>query len=117
MVFKSTDNQLSDTTGISVLESIQIKVVDEITSDEFIDLQSTVQVYPNPTTDRLTIDFDGGEVPKQLSIVLYNLQGQMMEIYTDQRMVDLSQYPKGNYIVDIRSNGRRLFREQISVNR
>jgi hypothetical protein len=70
-----------------------------------IDEQSEVQleVFPNPTTDRVTIKTD--ETIHHINV--YSLNGQQMDAVSSQtnpsyqQTIDLSQYPKGIYLVEI----------------
>ena len=63
-----------------------------------IEEQSEVQleVFPNPTTDRVTIKTD--ETIQHVSI--YSLNGQKMDEISSQT-IDLSKYPKGVYFIEV----------------
>jgi len=62
-----------------------------------------LEIFPNPTTDRVTIKTD--EMINRVSI--YSLMGQQLDVATSQtgqshqQTIDLSKYPKGVYLIEI----------------
>jgi hypothetical protein len=79
-----------------------------------------VQIYPNPFNDLITVSI----IPKnQIDLVeidMYNLYGQ--KIFTVQQQnvmgtltetVDLSEYPAGIYLINIKENGMKVLSKKI----
>ena len=66
-----------------------------------------VQVYPNPTSQYVTIQISNYAELQKGNVWLYNLSGQLLkhiQITGDQFILDLSSYPSGNYIVKLSMN-------------
>ena len=64
----------------------------------------SLQIYPNPTNDMVTIQTNN---PGQYSIEITSLNGQLIYSFISNRasqQVNLSPYPKGVYFVTVRSN-------------
>lgn len=66
--------------------------------------ENTIDVYPNPATETLTID--GVEVE---NIVVYNLFGQIMERLESTQTVDVKNYTPGVYMMVINGNEKVKF--------
>jgi len=62
-----------------------------------------LEIYPNPTTDRVTIKTD--EIIERVNI--YSITGQLMDAVSSptgpsrQQTIDLSRYPKGIYLIKV----------------
>jgi uncharacterized protein YdeI (BOF family) len=81
-----------------------------------------LKIYPNPTTDFVTVDFLNNLSTGNTIIELYNATGEKVkEIYNNtvtkgnlkSIKVELSSLPKGNYFVLINSNGKKLYNQLI----
>jgi len=62
--------------------------------------QNTIAVYPNPATDKITIESNGNQTGATLCI--YSLNGQILfqsQITEQHTEVDISQFSKGIYFV------------------
>jgi len=75
-----------------------------------------VDVYPNPTSDQITIDLSKTKVVKPV-IEIRSIIGSMMRIRLEKTgikkyKVDVSQFPKGYYLVMVRED-RQKFQETI----
>lgn len=59
-------------------------------------------IYPNPATTNITIDFPNS-FSKEATLSIYDLQGRklMSKLITHHAVVDVSQLPKGFYMVNI----------------
>ena len=77
-------------------------------------------VYPNPTSDYLTIDFSNELSDGITSILIYNSNGEKIEDVFNNKTVkkeknfvklNVSNYPKGNYFILIESNGEKLTKQ------
>jgi hypothetical protein len=81
-----------------------------------------LKVYPNPSTNFITIDFANNLMTANTTIELYNATGEKVkDIYNNtitkgdlkSIKVDVSSLPKGNYFVLINSNGKKLYNQII----
>ena len=82
---------------------IKVEVVERITSTESeVAEVPTLQVFPNPTTGRISIELKGVEENATLQLDLYNLQGQRLQNWSVQdQEIDLSLLPTGVYLLQI----------------
>ena len=77
--------------------------------------QSTVQLYPNPAKDEVSLHFSSSinENHKEVTIQLLNLQGklirsQVLQLELPELSLELSDIPKGVYSVEVLSDGRKI---------
>ena len=70
------------------------------------------EIYPNPANTEINIV--PGEASKYFSTFLLNLNGQLVQKYGNQRILDVSTVPPGNYLLIIISNGTK-FMSKISI--
>ncbi|MCD4682005.1 MAG: T9SS type A sorting domain-containing protein, partial [Bacteroidales bacterium] len=74
-----------------------------------------LEIFPNPTTDKVTIKTD--EMINRVSI--YSLIGHQMDIINSQagpqhqQTIDLSKYPKGVYLIEVGFEDGSVVRERI----
>lgn len=85
----------------------------EITDEEEI---TTFSVYPNPASDLLQLSFS--EKLNNKVIVIFNLYGKMMMQYklddtTKESTIDISQLPKGIYILNLTSDEKNWTKKLI----
>jgi len=74
-----------------------------------------IEIYPNPTTDFLTIETT---ITDQYKIQIINLSGQMIfssEIEKTTHKLDLSSFQKGVYIISVRSKDLIITRKIIKL--
>ena len=57
-----------------------------------------IQVYPNPTFDRITIFIEGYNGP--LEVEIYDLKGSLMETFNDAEF-SIKEFSKGTYVLRI----------------
>ena len=55
----------------------------------------SINIYPNPTNDQITIDIKGYSGP--VNVEVYDLQGRLLET-TNSTTVSLKKYSKGIYV-------------------
>lgn len=66
---------------------------------------STVKIYPNPATDKITIELS--EAIKECNLAIIDVEGQQLIIYVvtrQQMQVDISSLPQGLYFIRLTSN-------------
>ena len=74
-------------------------------------LEQRIQVYPNPTKDKINISF-GSKTNKNSTVEITNISGKLIQtnnIHNNtSSTIDLSGYPKGIYIVSIIADGEKI---------
>ena len=82
----------------------------------------SLNVYPNPSSDLVNIDFSNNLFSGNTSISVYNTAGEKMETILNDKTgknelrtikLNISKYPKGNYYILIESNDKRLTKQFI----
>ncbi|MCY1722360.1 PKD domain-containing protein [Prolixibacteraceae bacterium Z1-6] len=74
-----------------------------------IGTQPEIRVYPNPTSDFITINLD--VVKLEDTYTLFNLSGSMLiqnQITSSNTQVDLSDYPSGVYLIRVKNSEQIL---------
>ncbi|MFA4852485.1 MAG: T9SS type A sorting domain-containing protein [Bacteroidales bacterium] len=72
-----------------------------VTGINIYELYGQIKVYPNPTTNNITI-----ESPQQAVIEILNIQGQLIKTITansNKTNVDVSAFPCGVYVVEVKT--------------
>lgn len=104
-----TIGQVSYTTNAndkgSVEQGIQHGYIITVVSDIDDELYEGIAciVYPNPTSDYLTLEFDV-KLNSSLAVILYNIQGrELKKLYVIERLTDIpmEKYVAGNYLLNI----------------
>jgi len=71
--------------------------------------QTEIKIYPNPTTEKITLEFSGGvETQRIASLRLYSLSGQLLQeqpVHSATTTVSLAGFPQGVYILKVNVNG------------
>lgn len=111
--FKSTQNcyiEIRDYVDYSLQLTVHLNIIDssqnhagiESISDESISLN----VYPNPTIDFLTVSFDSKQSKKDIEV--YSLSGEMVMLESNERQfgqndikLDVQHLPSGMYFVKV----------------
>lgn len=73
----------------------------------------TIQLYPNPTSSKLTIDING-KIQQQAELYIVDIKGQIIYSQMDFElggMYDVSKLPRGQYVVCLRQ-GLEQYAEQ-----
>jgi allantoicase len=101
------------TNGVNLNDFWQFNPIDNtIGIDEVI---IDLNVYPNPFSNELSIDFNGLHGTYPLTISLIQLNGKTIFntcINADQQSLDLAHLPAGSYLIQI-SNGHQLLKQQM----
>ena len=106
--FSNDKNEVSQRSR-STLQSEQIE---ENIEDNLEDTK--ILIYPNPTTDLVTIALSK-KVAQLQKLSIYNTQGQLLKTMTIQNQltkIDLSEYKSGMYLFKIETEGIRDFELQ-----
>jgi len=82
------------------------------TSDEFFVekvAQVEIKIYPNPTTEKITMEISAWENLQTGVFKLYSLTGQLLQeqpVHSATTIVSLANLPNGVYILKVQINGR-----------
>lgn len=86
-----------------------------ITEDKRVEF-STLELYPNPTKDQVTLSYTGLDNSHQISI--FDLTGRLMQLIQPtlgrtETVVDMAKYPTGVYIVVVRKEGNLISQHKL----
>jgi hypothetical protein len=97
-----------DTTITEILEP---QIVDHIppTADFFVEKigKTEIKIYPNPTTEKITLEISNMETLQTGIFKLYNLSGQLLQeqsVHSVTTTVSLANLSKGTYILKVQIN-------------
>jgi hypothetical protein len=81
------------------------------TADFYVEniAQTEIKIYPNPTTEKITLEITGWETLQTGIFKLYNLSGQLLQersVYSVTTEVSLANLPQGAYILKVQINDR-----------
>ena len=71
--------------------------------------QTEIKIYPNPTTEKVTLEISGWETLRNGNFTLYSLTGQLLQdhpVHSLTTTVSLSTLPKGTYILKVQINNK-----------
>lgn len=107
-----TGNGGSVTQGVQ--QPYEIFVVTGI--DEIMGMSLSVLVYPNPTTDLLTLKAEAIEIHsfRSLTYQLFDMNGRLLDskrIVDSQTSIDMSQLSPGTYFLKVSASGLYQFAE------
>jgi len=82
----------------------------EIEYEYFIEkiAQTEIKIYPNPTTEKITLAISGWENLQTGMFKLYSLNGQLLQeqlVHSFTTTISLIGMPKGAYILKVNVNG------------
>jgi hypothetical protein len=66
-----------------------------------MDIYDLLNVFPNPTTSILTIAHHASYDTDIAETKIYDLNGRLLNSYGNQRIIDVSQLPRGIYLVKV----------------
>jgi hypothetical protein len=71
--------------------------------------QTEIKVYPNPTTEKITLEIAGWETLQTGIFKLYSLTGQLLQehlVYSSATEISLAGLARGTYILKVQINDR-----------
>ncbi len=111
MVFASSNNENPDIHP--VLE------ITYLTSGIKQSVSTGFKIYPNPASDKITIDFGNIYENDKFTIHVLNVLGQTVKTYSSigkcQFTIDLGQYDDGIYVLRILQKGKRIYSSEVVV--
>ncbi len=113
----ATEAELQNPTGLAFDKDDNLYVVDrgnnrirkitglvENKNNDSVDLTASVSVYPNPSTDKISIELKNGLELKQA--LLFDVTGKQTQVELNNKSINVSRLPRGIYILRlITSNG------------
>jgi len=73
-------------------------------------IYSNLNVYPNPTSNNIYIDTKTDNI----KVRIYNLSGSLIYEANSQKVIDLTNFPEGFYMLTV-DDGNDVYRQKISV--
>jgi len=68
-----------------------------------------IKIYPNPTTEKVTLEITNMEDLRTGTFKLFSLTGQLLQdqsVHSTATAISLAGLPKGTYILNVHINGR-----------
>lgn len=91
-------NIYSDTTGNDSTANLNI-----------IDLDDLLSAYPNPATDKITVEVNDSQVDQLVITDLYGREMETILMTSEKTLIDLNNYPNGLYLIHaLGQSGKRL---------
>jgi hypothetical protein len=62
-----------------------------------------INIYPNPSSDKVNVDIN--DLPGKITVSIYDMQGKLLlreEVESDKLVYDISNYPQGFYLFEIK---------------
>lgn len=79
-----------------------------------------VQLYPNPASDKVTLQWDAGKSVKELSVTLTNAIGAVVWQHTYANAgtrflesIEVTHLPRGLYLAELKADGERITRKLV----
>ena len=79
--------------------------IEELKIDGVIPIAADIKIYPNPTTDNITVRVVG---ESQQNYTLYDVNGRKLsngKLQNGETSIDMSDLPAGSYVLKVTGNG------------
>lgn len=104
------DARLSNPTGLAFNNDGDLFIVDRGNNrirkisglshyDESVVLENKILIYPNPSTDKVTVDLK--EPSKLKEVSLFDLKGKNIQIQISDNSINVSKLPRGMYVLRV----------------
>jgi len=103
------------TRGSIVTSRSNIKKSPVVSVQDYSEFDSSVSIYPNPTTDVVTIEILNSNWHNS-TVKLYNVIGEIIYqtiISNTHTVIDISSFTKGIYYIEFENNGIREFKKLV----
>lgn len=106
--FQGSVDQANNTVSYTFNDAVSFKAVTAsavgatLTIEDIEQTASQIVVYPNPTADRVFIQSEGS-----IRAELFDLMGRKVKA-TNQKKMDVSELPIGNYILNIKNQNNKI---------
>ncbi len=123
MFVMKTENSAARMSAEMVIDTLLLEKVLDLEDLEVIaDLQKSVSIYPNPTSDYMVVNL-GGYTNETINIRMFDAgtgrlfkeQQFLVNGYVKQQKVLLHQLPSGVYIVEISNGLQKAFRKVVKL--
>ncbi len=107
--------------GCSDTELIEIVVEEVVTSISELDAQNQIKVFPNPTQNRINVEFDFNE-NQNVGFYIVDLLGRRLSsrdnqnFQNDRVQIDLSDYTNGIYYLVFDIEGTKVVKKIVKMN-
>ncbi|MBC7425510.1 MAG: PKD domain-containing protein [Bacteroidia bacterium] len=111
VIMKATNN-----IGCNCEQTFKLKI-DNNSSVENITTENNINLFPNPSTGKVTITIDGNSNTNELNV--YNMLGELVITYPSGNTageIDLSGYANGVYLIKIKSKTSTITKK-VTINR
>lgn len=105
--YDSAGNRVSRTIEFPPPQSVKRQAKDTVSYYEFIG-NKEIKLYPNPVQSYLTVNIAGYENDLKGEYSLIDYQGKVLtngKIESDNFQISMSNYPSGNYLLNLVING------------
>lgn len=113
LMLKAGSSNCQQSKGFRILVEEPVSVVDK---EEF----STINIYPNPSTDLINIVLEGKTSTAELEVMIYTLDGKLVYSVGQQKFpmqIDLSSFPVATYQLFLKQGGKLVADRKIVVQR
>jgi hypothetical protein len=113
LVFASSDHPVD-----SLHPKLEVCIQSTVGVNLSID-NNSFRIYPNPSKDKITIEYNQLKA-EQVQIKLYSMEGRVLmekTLLSNKMQIDVSDFSKGVYIVQVQSDKSGIARQKFVINR
>lgn len=96
--------------GLSSTQNVRITIKRVVAIEEDTLAKFTMSVFPNPTSDRLTVQIKNGKVGQTTQLRLYDGKGTLIKthaFYSSQHQWEMEGFPAGNYLLEVANGDKK----------